>query len=283
MPSPRPKLPVKKTNEEMALYLKYGSVFGILLLSMRSFIQTGYIGDLEDIFKENAKNLFKPNKDIESITFPFVWQKNYLDVKFGKAICLSKNNIIAHGKVETLETGDIVSVDCGLLVCFKNGSSLHFDSAFTEVFGGTEEKDRWIYSSAIALQEIANEQPKSTKEISTIIRKVAKSAKLKQIVSLTGHGIGYALHEPPAIHNAPGDFSDVNLFDGLVFCAEPIFVKPNETIGLFNSEFITQTVLGSNGWEVLASSDESSSHFETMFGIINGQIVDLIGMTEWEF
>jgi methionyl aminopeptidase len=115
-------------------------------------------------------------------------------------------------------------------------------------------------------------------EIATIIRETARAQHLKQVVSMTGHGIGYMLHEAPSIHNAPGEFLPVTLFEGICFCAEPIFVNPGYDS---DSSFISPTCIGTDGWEVATISGDLASHFETTFGIINGQIVDLVGVSRW--
>lgn len=277
----RPRLPVKKSKKDLELYLEYGAKFNKVLLYLREIVEEGISWDIESKFKHFSKTILGNDNKIESFSYPFEYQKNYLDQEFGYAVCVSVNDVIAHGQPTVLKLNDNVSVDCGWYICFKNGSRLHFDSAFTVAFGVKNTSDNWLYKPLDALKEIERIQPKNTRDISLVIRKVAKSSNSRQVVSLTGHGCGYALHEPPAIHNAPGDFTSVELFDGLVFCAEPIFVEPVKDLD--EKSFIVQTVLGSNGWEVLASCGESSSHFETMFGVVDGQIVDLIGITKWEF
>lgn len=284
MPILRPKIPIKKSKKDIELYLEYGPKFNNALLHMRYIVEEGIEWDIESKFKEFSKELLSNDEKIESFSYPFATQKNYLDKEFGHAICVSVGNVVAHGEPTVLKFGDNVSVDCGWYICFKNGSCLHFDSAFTTVFGFKCISDSWLYKPQEALKKIIEKQPKNTREISILIRKVAKTNSLKQVVSLIGHGCGYSLHEPPAIYNAPGDFVSVELFEGLVFCAEPIYIEPVIGPGIEEDKsFIVQTVLGSNGWEVLASRDEDSSHFETMFGVINGQIVDLIGVSKWKF
>jgi len=96
------------------------------------------------------------------------------------------------------------------------------------------------------------------------------------VLSLTGHGIGYSLHEAPIIYNAQGQFLNEELFDGLCFCAEPIF-SPGK--GEKNS--IVKTYIDSDGWSIYTRNGNPTSHFETMLCVDNGQIIDLTGMTEW--
>ena len=208
--------------------------------------------------------------------FPFNNQKNYLGESFGHPICISVNNTIAHGRPENYipKLGDVISVDCGVSIPYGT-RQLHLDAAFTVSYNKTEP---WVNAPLYALKKIIAQQPSDTMEIAKIIRQTAKDNNLNQVVSLTGHGIGYKLHEAPAIHNAPGNFLSVELFEGLCFCAEPIFVHPGKDK---KSSFICPTYIGTDGWKIITANDLPSSHFETTFGIINGQIVDLIGVTNW--
>lgn len=281
----KPNIPTRKSKKEMELYIKYGKKFNKILLYLRDTVHEGLSWDLEHKFKAFTQNILSHDEEIESITYPFIKQKNYMGTEFLHAICVSVGELVAHGKPTVLKVGDIVSVDCGICLSFKNGYVLNFDAAFTTIFGLNLDctlyyKNNWIWSAQHALERIEAQQPKDTREISVIIRKIAKINNLKQVVSLRGHGIGRCLHEPPAIHNAPGEFKEEKLFNGLVFCAEPIYIKSDS---LDDESFIVQTVLGSDGWEVFIPSGEKSSHFETMFGVINGQIIDLIGISKWKF
>jgi methionyl aminopeptidase len=264
-----PKIPVRKSDLDINFYRSEGPKFGLILKRLHDIIKKDIPCDIEAAFETACATVFG-----SEVSYPFCQQKNYLNEPFGHSICISVNEVIAHGRPRLFHEGDIVSVDCGISLPYNN-RRLNFDAAFTVVCGGDEE---WIYGPHKALQNLLALNPKTTHEIAEIIQNTAKSLSLQQVVALTGHGIGYMLHEEPKIHNAVGPFRSVKLFENLVFCAEPIFVNPGNDK---NSSAISSTCIGSDGWEITTTSGRNSSHFETMFGIINGRITDLIGVSEW--
>lgn len=267
-----PKIPIRKSKEDVEFYVKNGPIFGDILSTLRDLIRKNQASCIEESFIDLCMSLF--GDDVE---FPFANQANYFGEMFEHAMCISVNDVIAHGRPVPFKKGDIVSIDCGLSLPHNN-RRLNFDAAFTVVCG-CKDTPWWTVGPHIALKNIITNQPKDTRSIAAIIQATAQDLNLQQVVSLTGHGIGYMLHEEPVIHNAVGPFLSVELFEGLVFCAEPIFVNPGNGRG---SSAIASTCIGADGWEVSTTSGHPSSHFETMFGVIDGQIVDLIGVSKWK-
>ena len=151
-----------------------------------------------------------PSETIFFRVFPFTYQQNYFEKKFTYPICVSVNDEVAHGQPNRHPNtyGDIVSVDCGIGIPYKS-HYIHLDAAFTTVI---QKQDTWTKEPWKALQQIVSINPTNTADIARIIQETARVAHMKQVVSLTGHGIGYQLHEAPVIHNALGDFLSVELF-----------------------------------------------------------------------
>lgn len=272
----RDKIPIKKSKDEIKFYIENGAKFGSILNTIyKSILLFKTIQDIPVYFKELCEKTF-PNKDIE---YPFYDQENINYDKFGSEICVSVNDCVAHGKYNRkFQREDIISIDCGIKISISSSNKLKyltFDAAFTVQ---PSMEDVWINIPHKALCSIVNNNPKNTLDIAGIIEDTAKEASLLNVVSLTGHGIGASLHEPPVIHNARGDYIIDELFNGLCFCAEPIYVKSNQQK---ISKLIEKTYIDSDGWAIFTQSGASSSHFETMFAVINGQIVDLLKMTEW--
>jgi methionyl aminopeptidase len=269
-----PKIPIKKSSAAIEVYKNNGPIFGSILYQLYQDLKkkpfNGFL--IEEKFKEKCHEHLG-----SGIRFPFAHQKNYLEENFIRAICVSVNDQVVHCRAneKTFNEGDVVSIDCGVSLPFSLARRINFDSAFTITIG--EEQD-WVSQPHIALKEIIQQQPKDTMEIASIIRDTARQSHLKQVVSMAGHGIGHELHESPTIYNAPGEFLPVKLFEGMCFCVEPIFVNPgNDNDG----SFISPTCIGPDGWEISTVSGDPTSHFETMFGVIDGQIVDLVGVTNW--
>ena len=267
--------PIKKTDEEIRLYKSIGQKYGEIINMLGRWIQEGIVCDYEKEFELACKKEFK------NPTFPFKKQLNINKKPFMHSICMSINDRVAHTVPvsENIKIGDIVSLDCGMKLY-----GLNFDAAITYEFGTKATGNEWYLMPKAALNHIEANNPSSTQKIARVIDNARKEYNnlmldkyLSSIVKLTGHGIGHDLHEEPIIYNMPGDFLDFELFDGLVFCAEPIFVKSN------SKKDICLTYMDSDRWSILTTSGEYSSHFETMFLFKDGQLYDLVGISQWIF
>jgi methionyl aminopeptidase len=275
-----PGLPQQKSKEIIKFYQEYCHLWNLSVIKpLYAEITNASLGiiDLEEKFHNKHLTIELLSK--EKIKYPFVGQKNINEDVFGHSICVSINNEVAHGRPKGIFKGDSASIDCGISLPFKD-KRLMFDAAFTTICGNRCEDLGWVKEPHKALQNIIREQPKNTKEISEIIEQTALDAGLQVVVATTGHGIGHQLHEAPPIYNASGQFQSIDLFEGLVFCIEPIFVNPGKNKV---SSSIAATYIKEDGWTITTTSGDPASHFESMFAIINGQIVDLLGMTEWSF
>jgi len=269
-----PNIPIKKSNENIKFYKEVAPEFDKILYSMAKSIQFGVTDDYNRVFKEECKKIFS------APLFPFEKQKNNQGKIFGNAICLSVNDEVAHTKpvpVRKFKDGDIISIDCGLTL-----NELHFDAAFTVEFGVKATLDKWYMQTLKALKNINDSDLcYDTYGIAEVIDKTRQdwngthTNKLGNIVSLTGHGIGYNLHEAPLIHNMSGDFLNTTLVDNLVLCVEPLFSLTKKDISSVHVE--------SDSWSIVTNSGEPASHYETMYSFYNGHMCDLIGMTKWEF
>ena len=275
----QPRLPVRKSKEDIDLYIKNGKIFGDILFKLYSMVTNGELSTGLEI----EQKLYELVREVDSYlwkasSYPFKSQTNYLEDSFLNKICVSINDRIAHCRPtnEKFSERDIVSVDVGLSIPIPNSNKyLYYDSAFTTMWGC--KPDDWILVPHEALVNIKNEQPMTTHKTSEIIHRTAVSKFLQIVVMLTGHGIGYSLHEEPYIRNAPGNFSDIGFFEGLCFCAEPIFVLPDKQ----EEVIFARAYVDSDGWSVRTVNSQPGSHFETMFCILNGTLVDICNITDW--
>lgn len=268
------KFPIKKSIKDIEFYLEHGPKFGTVIKFLRERLISGmflYPSEIIDAF-ELFCNKKWPNQEKY---FPFSLQNNIDGVQFGNTLCISVNDVVAHGRTnEKFKDGDVISIDCGLAIKKENNNNyLHFDAAFTAVIG---KEPNWINTPWIALKNIIEEQPQDIYELGSIIENTCNKFNLSNIISLSGHGIGYDLHEPPYIHNAKGDYLKEEIFERLCFCAEPIFANRKD-----ENKLIERTCIDSDGWAILTQSGVPTSHFETMFCKHEGQIIDLLEMTKW--
>jgi len=269
-------LPMRKSKEDIEFYLSNGRFYGDILKELYFDIAVGNL--TTGLAVQNRFESLIARFAIGEISFPFRSQKNYLSEPFNNAICVSINDTVAHGipNEKEFKTGDIVSIDTGITVD-KIARPLYFDAGFTVKFD-SEEQPEWMLAPSQALRNIINEQPMTTYRTAEVIHETAIQNNLDTVVLLTGHGIGYAMHEPPYIRNAPGKYSNTGFFEGLCFCAEPIFVLPEEQREV---PLLARAYVDSDGWSVRTENNQPGSHFETMFCINNGELVDICGITEW--
>ena len=276
----KPPLPVQKSNDLFKLYKQHGTIFGEILYQLYNDIKNGILVtglNTESKFMTRCYKAFG-----QDVVFSFVNQKNYLDEQFGHAICVSTNDEVAHARPQEkyFKPGDIVSIDCGLGIPYK-GHYFHLDSAFSlEIDCGSN--DHWTQAPWKALRYIKFTNPRNTLELAKGITHVANTELLDVLTALTGHGIGALLHEPPVIYNAPDAFSPIRLFDNLCFCAEPIFLEPQVSHDVMNKFKKNDIYIKADNWTVATESGRASSHFETTFGVEDGQIIDLVGVSSWE-
>ena len=276
----QPRIPVRKSKQEISLYLENGKIFGDILFQLYNMVSSGELLTGLEIEQEFYSLVNKVDSNLwKMASYPFELQKNYLSNVFSNKICVSTNDEIAHCRPtnKKFKNGDVISVDVGLLIPIPDtNKNLYYDSAFTAMWKNTIP-DNWILASYNALLNIKNKQPMTTHKTSEIIYRTAIDNSLQTVVMLTGHGIGYSLHEEPYIRNAPGNFSNTDFFEGLCFCAEPIFVLP----GKQEKNFLARAYVDSDGWSVRTINSQPSSHFETMFCILNGNLIDICNITDW--
>lgn len=139
------------------------------------------------------------------------------------SICASVNEVIVHGLPINygIKPGDVLKIDFG--VKFRK---FYSDSAFTVIAGkGTEEAENLVKATRIALNEaIKHAKAGNTLgDIGWAIERIAKKFGIKVIKGLTGHGIGYELHEEPTIYNFGDRGKGLVLKEGMVLAIEPMF------------------------------------------------------------
>lgn len=139
------------------------------------------------------------------------------------SLCASVNETIVHGIPGNyeLKEGDIVSFDLG--VTFKGYVT---DSAITVPVGKvSSDAQRLIDVTKKSLEEGINEcVPGNTLgDVGFAIELVAKKAGVFVVDGLTGHGVGFELHEDPSVFNRGRRGAGMKLVPGLVIAIEPMF------------------------------------------------------------
>lgn len=139
------------------------------------------------------------------------------------ALCASVNETIVHGIPGNyiLKNGDVFSLDLG--VTYKGRVT---DAALTVGIGKISEEAKTLIrvTERSLLNAIAECVPgKHLGDIGWAVENTAKKANFRVIQGLTGHGVGFALHEDPSVFNYGTRGEGMKLVPGLVIAIEPMF------------------------------------------------------------
>lgn len=170
---------------------------------------------------------------------------------FPNSLCISPNEQVVHGipGKNILVEGDIVSVDCGVLL-----DGYYGDSAFTFAVGEvTEEKVRLLRVTRECLN-IAIEnaiEGRRLGDISWAVQEHAEKNRYSVVRELVGHGIGKHLHEKPEVPNYGKRGSGLVLKEGLVLAIEPMINMGKRNV-----------IQEKDGWTIRTADKKPSAHFE---------------------
>ena len=171
---------------------------------------------------------------------------------FPASICASVNEEVVHGipsKSRTLEAGDIVGIDVGVLM-----DGYHADAARTFAVGPvTEETRRLLAVTQSALEAGIDAARPGARlgDVSAAIQSVAEAAGFSIVRDLVGHGIGQHLHEDPQVPNFGVEGRGLELEPGLVIAIEPM-------VNVGGSEVRTLE----DAWTIVTIDGSLSAHFE---------------------
>jgi methionyl aminopeptidase len=171
---------------------------------------------------------------------------------FPASICASVNEEVVHGipsKSRTLEAGDIVGIDVGVLM-----DGYHADAARTFAVGPvTEETQRLLSVTQSALEAGIDAARPGARlgDVSAAIQNVAEAAGFSIVRDLVGHGIGQHLHEDPQVPNFGVEGRGLELEPGLVIAIEPM-------VNVGGSDVRTLE----DAWTIVTIDGSLSAHFE---------------------
>lgn len=174
------------------------------------------------------------------------------------ALCVSINEEVVHGipsDKRKLEEGDIVSVDCGVIL-----DGFFGDHAWTFPVGKvSDEARRLIETGEKALSNGIQQAVAERRlhDISAAIEKTANDEGFSVVRDYVGHGIGRSLHEEPQVPNFGEAGTGMKLRRGLVIALEPML-----NAGTYEVEVLD------DGWTVVTKDRKLSCHFEHSIAIM---------------
>jgi methionyl aminopeptidase len=190
---------------------------------------------------------------------------------FPNTLCMSPNDQIVHGipNERILKDGDILSVDCGVLM---NG--YYGDSAFTYEVGEVDHNKKELLRVTKASLYKGIEMAVSGNRIGDIgyaVQKYAESFGYGVVRELVGHGIGKNLHEAPEVPNYGRNGQGIMLKEGLVIAIEPMINMGGRGIMQHN-----------DGWTITTIDNKPSAHFEHTVVVRKGKAEILSSFKEIE-
>lgn len=179
---------------------------------------------------------------------------------FPNTLCTSLNEHVVHGipNNKPLESGDVLSVDCGAL---KN--DFYGDHAYTFAIGEVKPETLKLLQVTKESLYLGIEQCKAGKRLGDIgyaIQSHAESHGYGVVRDLVGHGIGRTMHEDPQVPNYGRSGKGKKLQEGLVLAIEPMI-----NMGSYKVKQL------SDGWSIVSHDRLPSAHFEHDVAIVNGQ------------
>lgn len=228
-----------KTEEEIELIRESSLLVGKTLAEVAKLIKPGVSPlDLDKL----AEGYIMDNNGVPGF-------KGYNG--FPNTLCTSINQQVVHGipSDRALEDGDIISVDCGVLL---NG--FYGDVAYTFEVGEVSEEIKNLLrvtkESLYAGIEVAKAGNRLG-DIGYAVQSLAEKEGYGVVRELVGHGLGKNLHEAPEVPNYGRRGHGMKLREGLVLAIEPMInmgkrnVKQDE-----------------DGWTIVTSDGLVSAHFE---------------------
>lgn len=179
---------------------------------------------------------------------------------FPNTLCTSVNDEVVHGIPSdyALMEGDIISVDCGVIL---NG--WYGDSAFTFPVGEVKpEILRLLDFTRASLEEGVRQAIAGNRigDISHAVQSKAEGGGYSVVRTLVGHGIGKHLHEGPEVPNFGRRGSGTRLERNMVICIEPMINMGTK-----------YTSTDSDGWTVRTGDGKPSAHFEYAVAVRDGK------------
>ncbi|MBN2347925.1 MAG: type I methionyl aminopeptidase [Bacteroidales bacterium] len=175
---------------------------------------------------------------------------------YPKTLCTSVNSQVVHGipSEYELKEGDIVSIDCGVIL-----NKYYGDSAYTFAVGEIDKKVENLLQVTRESLFKGIEQATAGKRIGDIgnaVQMYCESFGYSVVREMVGHGLGKYLHESPEVPNYGKRGTGPKLTKGMVICIEPM-------INLGRKDIVQEN----DGWTIRTHDQYPSAHFELAVAI----------------
>lgn len=233
---------IKLKTEKEILELKIGGgILARVLREAKDLVKPGVSTDEINTFVENKMKEY-------GVTSAFLnYTPDGAERAFPASLCLCVNDEIVHGipneNPYIFKEGDVVTLDAGVIY-----NNLVTDHAITFSLNNQDKDIKKLLSkteealyAGIKQAVIGNH----VGDIGSAISQIARAHDLTVINGLSGHGVGYSVHEDPYVPNeGEAGHGDI-LQEGLVIAIEPMFSLGSPDIVLEDDGYTLKTEDGS--------------------------------------
>lgn len=222
-----------------------------------------YSGRIAASLQQHLGKMLRPGlpaSEIEAFAQAFVAKYGaslstvgYRGYKYGT--CVSINHEVVHGlplASKTVPQNGLVSID--VMVTYQG---LISDCARTWVIGNPGERAVELVTATRQALWAAIAKIKPGRRIGDLefaMQEVAEAHKLGNVLALSGHGVGWHIHDEPSISSAGKPGRGPKIFENMVFTLEPMF-----TLG---SGQVCFDQTREDGWTVTSADHTLAAHEE---------------------
>lgn len=237
-----------KTDEEIELIRESSLLVGKTLAEVAKLVEPGVTPLALD---KVAEEFIRDNNAIPGF-------KDYNG--FPNTLCISLNAAVVHGipNNKPLQSGDIISVDCGTIL-----KGFYGDVAYTFEVGEVKPEIKKLLEVTKECLNKAIEQAVVGKRIGDIgnaVQSLAEEHGYGVVRELVGHGLGRNLHEAPEVPNYGKRGTGLMLKEGMVIAIEPMINLGKRNVKQHE-----------DGWTIVTTDGLPSAHFEHDVAIRKGK------------
>jgi methionyl aminopeptidase len=225
-----------KSAEQIKILAEGGKILSRILSDLAKAVKPGiFTDDLEKM----ARQLIKKAGGEPA----FLGYRPHGEKPYPAALCASVNEAVVHTPATIsyeIKNGDVAALDIGM---FYKG--LCTDMATTAIAGGVDKKiQKLVDITKFALEEAIGEckigAPIS--DIGKKVEEIAKGAGFNIVKELVGHGVGFEVHEDPAVPNFFSRDAFDKIEEGLVIAIEPMIAAGSGKIEIAEDKWTFRTI-----------------------------------------
>ena len=251
--------------------IHYKSVEEIELIRKSSLLVSKTLAEIAKVIRPGIKTI-ELNKLAETFIRDNGGIPAFLNYSgFPYSLCISLNDQIVHGfpGQHVLVEGDLVSVDCGVIL-----NKYYGDSAYTFAIGEVAETTKKLMRVTKECLYLGIEKAVVGQRIGDIgyaVQEHAEKNGFGVVKELVGHGVGLHLHEKPEVPNYGKRGAGIKLEEGMVIAIEPMINAGRAGVRFWD-----------DGWTVSTVDKKPSAHYEHTVAVQKGKADILSSFDEIE-